>query len=54
MSEPSAIKRKKSRIEQQLHKTDDPDVEYVFSNIGESIQDEDDTGYYENSQNSQV
>ena len=45
MSEPSQIKRKRSRIEQNLHKGDNPDEEYVFSNIGESIQDEDDTGF---------
>ena len=37
VSEPSEIKRKRSRIEQNLHKTDNPDEEFVFSNIGESI-----------------
>ena len=45
LSEPSEIKRKRSRIEQNLHKGENPDEEYVFSNIGESIQDEDDTGF---------
>lgn len=37
LSEPSVIKRKRSRIEQNLHKGENPDEEYVFSNIGESI-----------------
>ena len=47
--EDPAIKRRRERAENDKDQPTDPNVQYVYSNIGESIQDDEEIDAFENS-----